>query len=418
MSNTIKCPACGEAVEADLENCPSCGAPISVLAGNDISGAPIDNKAAIDAMLRSASMLMNESEALGIGNLDDLDEEEEEEDEEETEAEDIVEAPKKSTPAELSAEQRNSMEAGGIINLSPDSIPAPAAANPAPSAPNPAPPASQPAASVPSAAEGATETPLEDEVLKNFRELQAKSENAAPSAKPPKPPKPPKPQKKSGETVIYELDENGNPIIDDKPKKEKKKKKEAAPKEQKRRSPVKTFLTVVIALAIGVCAGFAGKMFIFPDFPSPSCQEFAAKSVDVVVQKTAANKQLYVAEAYVKEGTYAVQCIFRALVETQDTVESKWYRVKVDNDDKKTTNIYLELDPDVYDRLRNSDDSENRAQAAVLKSNQNELERCINEVREGQGWEAANVTLINNNLHPYVPPVSETETETAADTEE
>lgn len=407
MSDTIKCPACGEVVEADQENCPFCGAPISVLAGNDISGAPIDNKAAIDAMLRSASMLMNESEALGIGSLDDPDDEEYDEDEEEEGAAEITaEAPKQNAPAELSAEQKSSMEAGGVINLSPDSMPAP---------PKPAPSAPQPTAPAPSQAQNAAATPLEDEVLKNFRELQAKSENAAP---PEKPPKPPKPHKKSSETVIYELDEDGNPIIDDKPKKEKKKKKEAAPKENKRRSPVKSLIMVVIALAVGICAGFIGKMFVFPDFPEPSCQEFAAKSVDVVVQKTAANKQLYVAEAYVKEGTYAVQCIFRALVESQDTVESKWYRVKVDNDDKKTTNIYLELDPDVYDRLRNSDDSEERAQAAVLKSNQNELERCINEVREGQGWDAANVTLINNSLHPYVPPAAETESETETDTEE
>lgn len=413
MSDTIKCPACGEVVEADQENCPSCGAPISVLAGNDISGTPIDNKAAIDAMLRSASMLMNESEALGIGSLDDPDDDEEEYDEDEEGAAEIAaEAPKQAPPAELSAEQKNSMEAGGVINLSPDSMPAP----PKPAPAKPAPSAPQPAASAPSQAQNAAATPLEDEVLKNFRELQAKSENAAPPEKPPKPPKPPKPQKKSSETVIYELDEDGNPIIDDKPKKEKKKKKEAAPKEKKQRSPVKSLIMVVIALAIGICAGFIGKMFIFPDFPEPSCQEFAAKSVDVVVQKAASNKQLYVAEAYVKEGTYAVQCIFRALVESQDTVESKWYRVKVDNDDKKTTNIYLELDPDVYDRLRNSDDSEDRAQAAVLKSNQNELERCINEVREGQGWDAANVTLINNSLHPYVPPAAETESET--DTEE
>lgn len=404
MSDTIKCPACGEVVEADYENCPSCGAPISVLAGNDISGTPIDNKAAIDAMLKSASMLMNESEALGIGSLDDP--EDEEDDDEEKEAESFAEVPKKSAPTELSDEQKSSMEAGGVINLSPDSMPAP----PKP-APQPVPPAPQPAAPPPSETTNASSTPIEDEVLKNFRELQAKSENAAPPAKPPKPPK------KGKEPVIYELDENGN-RVDDKPKKEKKKKSQAAPKEKKRSSPAKTLFTVVIALAIGVCAGFIGKMFIFPDFPAPSCQEFAAKAVDVVVQETAANKQLYVAEAYVKEGTYAVQCIFRALVESQDKVESKWYRVKVDNDDKKTTNVYLELNPEVYERLRNSDDSEDRAHAAVLKSNQNELERCINEVREGQGWDAANVTLINNNLHPYVPPTSESESENATDAEE
>lgn len=409
MSNTIKCPACGEVVEADLENCPSCGAPIGVLAGNDISGAPIDNKAAIDAMLRSASMLMNESEALGIGSLDDPSEDDEED--EETEEEVLTKTPKNELPSELSKEQKKSMEAGGVINLSPDSVPAPV--QPAASAPpTPAAPPAPAAAAAP--ANAAPAAPLEDEVMQNFRELQSQSENAAPPAKPPKPPK------KGKEPVIYELDENGN-AIDNKPKKEKKEKKkkekrEHPPKDKKQRSPAKTLLTVVITLAIGLCAGYFGKIFLFPDFPAPKCQEFAAKSVDAVVQVTSANKQLYIAEAYVKEGTYAVQCIFRALVENQGEVESKWYRVKVDNDDKSTINVYFELNPDEYDRLRNSDDSENRANAAVLKSNQNELERCINEVREGiTGWEAANVTLINNTLHPYTPPVSETETETEAE---
>lgn len=416
MSNTIKCPACGEVVDDDLENCPSCGAPIGVLAGNDISGTPIDNKAAIDAMLRSASMLMNESEALGIGSLDDPPDDEEEEDEE-AEEEAITKTPRNDKPAELSPEQKKNMEAGGVINLSPDNAPAPVqpAASAPPTASTPA-PTPAPAAAPTPAANTAPAAPLEDEVMQKFRELQEQSDKAAPPAKPPKPPK------KGKEPVVYELDENGN-AIDNKPKKEKKKKEkkekqERTPKDKKKRSPAKTFLTVVIALAIGLCAGYFGKIFLFPDFPAPKCQEFAAKSVDAVVQVTSANKQLYIAEAYVKEGTYAVQCIFRALVENQGEVESKWYRVKVDNDDPSTINVYFELNPDEYDRLRNSDDSESRANAAVLKSNQNELERCINEVREGiTGWEAANVTLINNTLHPYTPPVSETESETETETE-
>lgn len=131
-TETIKCPACGAEIPQDVENCPGCGAPISVIMNNDISGAPIDNSAAIDAMLRSASQFMEESESLGLSELDIFDDEDEDEG---GKQEVFKKVTLKELPPELSEAQKDEIEAGGVINLTPEEAAAPA---PSP-APAPAP---------------------------------------------------------------------------------------------------------------------------------------------------------------------------------------------------------------------------------------------------------------------------------------
>ena len=123
-TETIRCPGCGEEILQDVENCPYCDAPISVIMNNDISGAPIDNSAAIDAMLRSASQFMEESESLGLGELDIFDEDDEDDQKEEV----FKKVTLKELPPELSETQKDEIEAGGVINLTPEeeSVPAPA----------------------------------------------------------------------------------------------------------------------------------------------------------------------------------------------------------------------------------------------------------------------------------------------------
>lgn len=153
-------------------------------------------------------------------------------------------------------------------------------------------------------------------------------------------------------------------------------------------------------------------MFLFPDLPAPECQSFAQKAVDTAIERSADGSELYIKEAYVKNGAVSDQCIFRALVESTDgsgDISSSWYRVKIDHDGTNV-GVSKELDDEEYDRLRNSEDSEERARAAVLKSNQNELERCISEMMSGAGWESANVSLINNSLHPYTELSNSTDT--------
>ncbi len=417
-TETIRCPGCGEEILQDVENCPYCDAPISVIMNNDISGAPIDNSAAIDAMLRSASQFMEESESLGLGELDIFDEDDEEENQKE---EVFKKVTLKELPPELSEAQKDEIEAGGVINLTPEEE----------SAPAPAPPPA------PQKKRGKQkQTAVSSD---GFKELEPKNGVSAAPSSPSQPLQPSaKPnaanasdnpaeaQKKengenssNNEPMLYEVDEKGKPIKPKKPKKPKKEKIERpkkVKKEKTKSSPAGSVIAAVIALAVGLGGGYFGKMFIFPDLPSPECQNFAQKAVNAAVEEVAGAKELYIAEAYVKDGAFSSQCIFRALTQNESDVSSEWFRVKIDHDTEKTS-VYFELSPDEYDRLRNSENSEDRAKAAVLKSNQNELDRCISEMKAGDGWSSANISLINNSLHPYTEVTAAPEETSAAEKE-
>ncbi|MCM1054401.1 MAG: zinc ribbon domain-containing protein [Bacteroides sp.] len=442
-TETIKCPACGEEVSSDMENCPSCGAPTGVLFENDISGAPIDNSAAIDAMLRSASQFMKESESLGLDEMDIFNEESEdgEEDEEKEEAEEETVFKKvvlHELPPELSEEQKDGIQSGGIINLSasdsggaaerkpvqvPDRAPAPPKAGG--TLPDDLPDFSSASAPVSDGfvdltqretARQAEQAPTPTAAPSAAPDPAPDAENEPKGAKKSKKEKPPKKsakKEKNSEPTLFEVDENGNPVKD-KPKKEKrvkekKPKSEKSGKQKGKSSPAAIALAAVIALAIGLCGGYFGKMFIFPELPVPECQEFAQRSVNAVVYNAIPeDMDIYIAEAYVNEGTYSTQCIFRAFTQNGDNIASRWFRVKLNRDKGSKPEIYLELSSEDYERLRNSENSEDRTRAAVLKSNQNELERCIKEAQSESGWSPANISLLNNTLHPYVE-ASETE---------
>lgn len=415
----IKCPACGEEIPQNVENCPNCGAPISVIMNNDISGAPIDNSAAIDAMLRSASQFMEESEALGLDELDIFDEDEEEDEEKEEEVFKKVtlkELPPELT--ELSPQQKDEIEAGGVINLSS----AEEQASPAPEQPHghrgrhkaeAAQPSaktegfkdlsSKAGAAAPEAAPSSPAPVSQGAPLPSFDDDEENNNSEAPvKKKKEKVKKEKKPKKvKDAEPALYEVDENGNPVKGKRSKKEKvKKERVKSGGGKKKSSPLGAFIAAVIALAVGLGGGYFGKMFFFPDLPTPECQTFAQKAVDTVAERLSEGQELYITEAYVKDGAVSSQCIFRAIIESGDGISSSWYRVKIDHDNTNP-GVSRELDDEEYERLRNSENSEERARAAVLKSNQNELERCINEMRAGDGWSSANISLINNNLHPY-----------------
>lgn len=374
----LTCPVCGEEVEPGTENCPLCGAPVGTLENNTISGTSIDNSAAIDAMLQSAAMLVEESASLGVALDDDeedsgeeeTEQEEEEEGEDEGEGEDTAEAdpmePANITamPSDLTDEQKSKIEAGGMINLN-AGAPAPAPKKPAP-------------------------------------KKKAKKEPKEPKA--PKAPKIPKEP-----PVLYNMDEKGNPVPDDEEeapyvppvKKEPRPKKKGGSA-----SPVLVIAVALVALALGCAVGFFGKLMLFPDVVLPECQEFAERAVIGVNSVT--QEELYIAEAYVKEGGDSTQCVFRAFADKVDTVESRWYRVKVYNDAPDTVRIYFQLDMDAYQAMMNSDDGEQRIQASMLMNNQQELERCISEIENGTGgWSTANASMLNDTLRPLPEESSE-----------
>lgn len=357
----IKCPACGTEVLVDTENCPTCGAPVGAISEDNISGVPIDNHAAIDTMLQGANRLVEQSAALGIGLDGD-----------ETEGGETDEAIQRADinipPPELSENQKNAMS-GGVINLTPGNIPlnqgVPKKNN---NTPNPA----------------AGDPPIPDlGVTDSNAPLNTGAESAEAS---------------SGIT-LYEMDENGN-VIDHNNKTEKKAKKEKEKKPKSSKGVV--VLAVVISLAIGLAGGFFGKMFLFPELPTPDCQSFAEKAVSSVVKVIPQSKKLHIAEAYVKDFTSSRQCIFRAFSGEDSAAKSEWYRVKLDSDSDQAIRVYIQLDMEEYNRLINSEDSEEQVRASVLMSIQNETDRCIEEAKNGE-WTAANAILLNNTINPYTP---------------
>lgn len=379
----IKCPACGAEVAAGTENCPACGAPISAITDENISGIPIDNRAAIDTMLQSASRLVEQSASLGV----DIDEPEENTENGEN-SESFQRTDANSLPPELSDNQKNAMS-GGVINLTPGNPPL---NNGVAGKGNPPAPTGNGAALPPNVGL----PPTIGVPNGTGRAGEAGQAGGAPTGE------------NAPGITLFEMDDNGNAVA---PSSKEKKAKKDKPKKPKS-SPAVIAAAVIVSLAVGLAGGFFGKKLLFPDFPAPDCQSFAEKAVSSVEKVTPEGKKLYIAEAYVKDFTTSRQCIFRAFSGEGDSTVSEWYRVKVDSDNSQTIHVYLQLTEEEYNRLLNSDDSEERVRASVLKGIQNETDRCVAEAKKGE-WDSANVTLLNNLLNPYTPSEKKTEGTTA-----
>lgn len=355
----IKCPSCGQEIPADSENCPECNAPISVLGDNKAAGTPIDNSAAINEMLQNSSALVEESEALGVGSLDSPDDEDAEEE--------IGFQPSAGgTPPEatLTPEQQKALKEGGVIELkptNPDLTPHP------------------------------VKKGKKSDSGKGKSGKAAKSEKEAAPVIPGIPGIPGIPSAaplavENGGLQIFEVDDN-----------EQNKKKRQG---KKKGSFLSTLIAVVLALVIGGGIGFFGKMFFFPDIKVPSCQSFAQESAGSVLKAiSGASDKFYVLKAYVREGAVAKQCLIRAIYDDDENPVPKWYRVKVENGSEEAVHVYIELDDEEYETLKNSTDEGDRIKAAMLSSIQEETNRCIGEIYDGL-WEEANAAAINNTINP------------------
>ena len=410
--DTITCPVCGEDIEPGTENCPLCGAPVGALENNNISGTSIDNSAAIDAMLQSAAMLVEESASLGVAIND-------EEDDDDTDEEGLTVAG----------------------NYDEDPYPAQSVNNVAAPAPQPPTPSPSPVSDPPS-------IPDPEPVDEQESQTEADASSAPPPAKKTRASRKKSKRDKSAPPTLYAMDENGNPIPEEddqedesdtasskksaKPKKNKSKnkdknkenkkakekvkakaKEEVKVKEKNRKkdkdsgaSPVLVVFTAIVALALGCAMGFFGKQMFFPDFVVPECQDFAERAVLGV--NSVVDGNIYVAEAYVNESGDATQCVFRALTYgAGDSSQMRWFRVKVYNDAPDTVRIYFQLDMNRYNEMINSGDDEQRIQASLLMSNQQEMDRCISEIQSGaEDWNAANAAMLNDSLH-FMPEESD-----------
>ncbi len=345
----IKCPTCGEVVPAGTENCPGCGAPIGVLEGKTVVGTPINNTAAINEMLQNSSMLVEEGKTLGVGDLDS------EPDEEDEEIQDGGYEPP--SLDKLTAAQEKALKAGGVIELTPPDAPAPSADKKKEAAP---------AAEAPAAAPGIPGFP-------SIPGMEEPSQNNG----------------TNGGIQIFDFDENES----ENDKGEKKSKRQG----KKKKSGLSTIIAVVLALVIGVAAGFFGKIFLLPDMPVPSCQGFAEKSAEAVSRVE--GKDFCILKAYVNEGTTAKQCLINAIT-YDDGAVAHWYRVKVENGSEDTVHVYLEPEEGEYEKLKNSDDDGDKIKAAMLSSIWEETQRCISEIG-GDNWVEANAAALNNKINPY-----------------
>lgn len=344
--NIIKCPSCGEQVPAGTENCPSCGAPIGVLGDKKAVGTPIDNTAAINAMLQNSSMLVEEGKALGVGDLDSVPDDEDGED-----GAGGYQAPAEAAPpSKLTPEQEKALKSGGVIELTP--------ANPD-LTPHPV------------GAVGGDVPPISG--IPGIPGIPGGS---------------PMIIEENGGAQIFEVNEKG----------ESEKKKRHG---KKKSSVLSTVIAVVLALAIGCGAGFFGKMFFFPDLTVPSCQDFAQKSAEAVMKvASGSGVEFYVLKAYVKEGVVAKQCLIRGICDNGGEAVPKWYRVKVENGSEETVHVYTELNEEEYQTLKNSSYEGDRIKAAMLSSIQEETNRCVEEISGGT-WTEANAAAINNKINPY-----------------
>ena len=306
-------------------------------------------------------MLVEEGKALGLGDLDSAADDDDGEG-----GDNGYQAPNGSAqPQQLTAEQQQALNSGGVIELNP--------VNP----------------------------DLTKHPVKNGKSGGAKGKGKSGGDTPPVseiPGIPGIPGIRAGSPMIIE-ENNGAQIfeVDEKDGGEKKKRHG-----KKKGSALATFIAVVLALVIGCGAGFFGKMFFFPDLVVPGCQGFAQDSAKAVLTAISGrSSNFYVLKAYVKEGATAKQCLIRGIYDDgSGEAVPQWYRIKVENGSEDMVHVYIELDLEEYQTLKNSEVEGDRIKAAMLSSIQEETNRCVDEIDSG-AWTEANAAAINNALNPY-----------------
>lgn len=330
--DNLKCPSCGATLAIGEENCHACGCPVSVVAGQNLNGTPIDNKAAIDSMLENASALVEQGKEMG-----------------------------------LIEEDNDDLDLPGN-DLSPDEA-------------------------LPSSSSRSNEPIIENDPGVMLFDLDDSGNIIEPE--PPKPEKTNDKKKKKAkrERVKKEKEARADKdLYNERPEK----------KQKKKASVGSIALTVVISLVIGIGAGYAGKMFLFPQLSTPKCQFFAEKAVKSLYSVVNHTGDFYIAEAYVKELSTSHQCIVRVLRSEGDSVASRWYRIKKDTENDNNIHVYLPFTDAEYQALMSTGNKEDQAKAAVLAANQAETDRCVKEMKESGGWEKANPALLNNAINPFV----------------
>lgn len=373
---------CGAEIDKDAAVCPACDAPLDALIEEETE--EIDNSEAIEAMLKSASKLMQDSaEAF---SFDD------DENAEATETEKQV---------ELSDEQKKILDRGGVVDLS----------------------AMETAPAEVSLSDSA------DVVTEDI--ISAETENT-----PPEPEEIPEP---ISESVVEPIEEPvAEPVADEEPPaeieqqpeipekkkkvKEPKPKKEKLPKEKKasapvrmklpkKPKPVKSFeakppkgniffaVLIIVAFAVGIAGGFFIRMLTTGEIDSRELS-FAKTAASSIASTFETDESLIAYEAYVRFGAEEQECLLYGGKRTGiGEYENQWFRVVIDNEQADTVKVYFQLDYDVYDEMKSSGDEQQIVAAGVMMSYEETLQNSIASLSSGTiQWSSVSCDEINSEL--------------------
>ena len=258
--STTTCPACNAEISEGLDTCPRCNAPLDAL--NDMDGE-VDNSAAIDRMLRSATQLLKDTEQFSFDDGED-------------DEEMPGDVPKPPEQPQLSSAQESSLNQGGVVDLS--SL----IGSPVP----------QPAAPAKKAVKKAAESSIDEAEEENAPELTEVDENGNPV----------EPQEEAADAA----DENWEEEAADE-NKEQAEYLRAVPtpskKSRKKVGRTSTALMIVwlaVMTVIGAAGGFFLRGVIFAERPTQQ-YKFAEKATMSLAESLSEEESLIVYEAYVKE---------------------------------------------------------------------------------------------------------------------
>lgn len=378
----IDCPFCGTQINVGVETCPSCG---KKLTGQDDADDPaVNNSEAIEAMLRSAAMLMKDSEEF---TFDD----EQENDEPEEAAENAP--PEK---AELTSEQRLELDKGKVVELSgmkdagapakpispggePEEEPAPEPeleeiAKPPAEEPAPEKPAAEEPDGKPAAEEPTPEEPAE--------EPAAQPESAAPAPEPEKPAD----GKNKKSALLF------------------KGRKAPALKREKssggnRKQVIFACAVTAVMLILGFMAGFIVHSKFFSELTPTDDERFAQICAAAVTSGTGDEVDFAVISAYIRRGVNDDCCIlYGGMKNGTDDLTAGWYRISYDKA-LDAYNVYMPLDADYYKALSESSDAQDRVLAAVLKNYSDTTASCVKAAGEADGgWIEVDMSAVNRYL--------------------
>lgn len=161
----------------------------------------------------------------------------------------------------------------------------------------------------------------------------------------------------------------------------------------------------IITIAIAVVAaalGFCVCLLLFGDVIRSSNEEFAIKAANAVNSSLPVNNELYIYKAYVKNGSAATECILYGVVDYNGETGTDIFRVVVRNDKPNELRVYYTVDEndEDYIAMKNSEDSEVKIQASVLKNNSDSIFIADKEIRIGiPEWEKTDCGKINRNIN-------------------